>query len=296
MPSRAARAVAKTKRAMMSFSGKGAAPCKSYGEMRERASVPAARRLRSKAFFPHAASALTSPRVDLSKYQRPHRFGRNVTWDAFRIGGCCPNRADQFSVGASRSARIVVTLLHESPGPTTAGASLFRRAGDRFDRCYDPCQSRDRSSDVGVRAAARHESKRHRDAAPPRILRIVDVDQNGWASKIDRAWGAFGGIAALEGQNRCAKLRLAIAVLFAASAALTADAQTSRGANNVATAAQNFTPIEPAACRGWGLIAGLDSRASAAASVAGVAPAGKRSKNGAAAAGGPTICGFSATR
>src|SRR5215813_15624007 len=25
----------------------------------------------------------------------------------------------------SRSARIVVTLLHESPGPTTAGASLF---------------------------------------------------------------------------------------------------------------------------------------------------------------------------
>jgi hypothetical protein len=71
MPSTAARAVAKTKRAMMSFSRKGAAPCKSYGEMRERASVPAARRLRSKAFFPHAASALTSARVDLSKYQRP---------------------------------------------------------------------------------------------------------------------------------------------------------------------------------------------------------------------------------
>ena len=253
MPSTAARAVAKTKRAMMSFSRKGAAPCKSYGEMRERASVPAARRLRSKAFFPHAASALTSARVDLSKYQRPHRFGRNVTWDAFRIGGCCPNRADQFSVGASRSARIVVTLLHESPGPTTAGASLFRRAGDRFDRRYDPCQSRDRSSDVGVRAA-RHESKRHRDAAPLRILRIVDVNQNGWASKIDRAWGAFGGIAALVRRKSMRKvmLCLAIAVLFAASAALTADAQTSRGANNVATAAQNFTLIEPAACRGWG--------------------------------------------
>jgi len=61
MPSTAARPVAKTKRAMMSFSRKGAAPCKSYGEMRERASVPAARRLRSKAFFPHAASALTYP-------------------------------------------------------------------------------------------------------------------------------------------------------------------------------------------------------------------------------------------
>src|SRR5262250_1610930 len=36
---------------------------------------------------------------------------------------------------------------------------------------------------------------------------IVDVDQNGWASKIDRAWGALGGIATLEGENRCAKLR-----------------------------------------------------------------------------------------
>jgi hypothetical protein len=47
-------------------------------------------------------------------------------------------------------------------------------------------------------------------------------------------------------------LTLAIAVLFAGSAVLTADAQTSRGANNIAGAAQNFTPIEPAACRGWG--------------------------------------------
>src|SRR6516225_5249781 len=43
-----------------------------------------------------------------------------------------------------------------------------------------------------------------------------------------------------------------IALLFAGSAALTADAQTSRGAHNIAGAAQNFTPIEPAACRGWG--------------------------------------------
>src|SRR5215510_598208 len=47
-------------------------------------------------------------------------------------------------------------------------------------------------------------------------------------------------------------LILAIALLFAGSAALTADAQTSRGANNIAGAAQNFTPIEPEACRGWG--------------------------------------------
>src|SRR5215510_1384085 len=51
---------------------------------------------------------------------------------------------------------------------------------------------------------------------------------------------------------RKVSLTLAIALLFAGSAALTADAQTSRGANNIAGAAQNFTPIEPAACRGWG--------------------------------------------
>ena len=47
-------------------------------------------------------------------------------------------------------------------------------------------------------------------------------------------------------------LTLALALAFAGSAAVTADAQTSRGANNIGSAAQNFTPIEPAACRGWG--------------------------------------------
>src|SRR5262245_3859030 len=51
---------------------------------------------------------------------------------------------------------------------------------------------------------------------------------------------------------RKVSLTLAIALLFAGSAALTADAQTSRGANDIAGAAQNSTPIEPAACRGWG--------------------------------------------
>jgi hypothetical protein len=45
-------------------------------------------------------------------------------------------------------------------------------------------------------------------------------------------------------------LSLAIALLFAGSAVLTADAQTSRGANKIAADAQNFTLIEPAACRG----------------------------------------------
>jgi hypothetical protein len=47
-------------------------------------------------------------------------------------------------------------------------------------------------------------------------------------------------------------LTLAIALLFPGSAVLTADAQTSRGADRIAAGAQNFTRIEPAACRGWG--------------------------------------------
>ena len=70
-------------------------------------------------------------------------------------------------------------------------------------------------------------------------------------------------------------LTLAIALLFAGSAVLTADAQTSRGANNIAGAAQSFTPVEPTACRGWDLIAGLDSSACAVGFDAGVVPAGK---------------------
>ena len=47
-------------------------------------------------------------------------------------------------------------------------------------------------------------------------------------------------------------LALAIALAFAGSAISTADAQTTRGANDIAGAAQNFSPIQPAACRGWG--------------------------------------------
>ena len=53
-------------------------------------------------------------------------------------------------------------------------------------------------------------------------------------------------------------LALAIALAFAGSAVVTADAQTTRGANNIAGAVANFTPIEPAACRGWGPIAARD--------------------------------------
>src|SRR5262245_18209104 len=69
-------------------------------------------------------------------------------------------------------------------------------------------------------------------------------------------------------------LTLAIALLFAGSAALTADAQTSRGANNIVGAAQNFTPIEPEACRGWGPTVGRDFFACAVGFDAGVVPAG----------------------
>ena len=74
---------------------------------------------------------------------------------------------------------------------------------------------------------------------------------------------------------RTVTLTLAIALLFAGSAVLTADAQTSRGANNIAGAAQNFTPIEPAASADGDLIAGLDSSARAVGFDAGAVPAGK---------------------
>jgi len=57
-------------------------------------------------------------------------------------------------------------------------------------------------------------------------------------------------------------LALAIGLAFAGSAVVTADAQTTRGANNIAIEAQNFTPLQPAACRGWGPIlpAGIRAR------------------------------------
>jgi hypothetical protein len=62
-------------------------------------------------------------------------------------------------------------------------------------------------------------------------------------------------------------LALAMALAFAGSAVVTADAQTTRGANNIAGAVENFTPIQPAS-------AGRDSCARAAGFAAGVAPAG----------------------
>ena len=65
-------------------------------------------------------------------------------------------------------------------------------------------------------------------------------------------------------------LTLAIALLLAGSAVLTADAQTWRGANKIAAGAQNFTLIEPAACRGWDPTAVQDLPGSAVGFGAGV--------------------------
>ena len=75
-------------------------------------------------------------------------------------------------------------------------------------------------------------------------------------------------------------LSLAIALLFAGSAALTADAQTSSGANNIAGAAQNFTPMNRRRAGDGDLIVGLDLSACAAGSDAGVVPAGNGHANG----------------
>ncbi len=43
-----------------------------------------------------------------------------------------------------------------------------------------------------------------------------------------------------------------VAMLFAGSMLWNAEAATWQGAGCISTAAQNFTPIEQAACRGWG--------------------------------------------
>src|SRR5262249_49437999 len=81
---------------------------------------------------------------------------------------------------------------------------------------------------------------------------------------------------------RKVSLTLAIALLFAGSAALTADAQTSSGANNIAGAAQNFTPIERRRAGDGDRIVGLALSACAAGSDAGVVPAGKGHASGGA--------------
>jgi hypothetical protein len=69
-------------------------------------------------------------------------------------------------------------------------------------------------------------------------------------------------------------LALAMALAFAGSAVVTADAQTTRGANNIAGAVENFTPIQPAACRGWGPYCRPGFVRTCAGFAAGVAPAG----------------------
>jgi hypothetical protein len=69
-------------------------------------------------------------------------------------------------------------------------------------------------------------------------------------------------------------LALAMALAFAGSAVVTADAQTTRGANNIAGAVENFTPIQPAACRGWGPYCRPGFVRTCGRFRAGVAPAG----------------------
>jgi hypothetical protein len=47
-------------------------------------------------------------------------------------------------------------------------------------------------------------------------------------------------------------LTAAAAILFAGTLAWKAEAETWRGAKDIANTAQNFTPIQQAACGGWG--------------------------------------------
>src|SRR5262249_55238285 len=130
---------------------------KSYGEIAKRASVPVGR-------------AALLPRFLLatgSNYLWPTSFGRNVTRASFLIRGCCRKRG-----GRGTLRRITIcqnrgdTSAHESPGPTTAGASLF----------FGPaatCQPRMTTHTVLSRRTVDFRAEAH----PP----IVDVDQNGRA-------------------------------------------------------------------------------------------------------------------
>ena len=82
-------------------------------------------------------------------------------------------------VPTSRSARIVVTPLHESPGPTTAGASLFwppsfltTRPGPSptaREFCDPPLTSQKKRKMLPLPAAAKYMSARaeNRPALPP---------------------------------------------------------------------------------------------------------------------------------
>jgi hypothetical protein len=45
---------------------------------------------------------------------------------------------------------------------------------------------------------------------------------------------------------------IAAAMLFAGSLAWKAEAETGHGATGISRSAQNFTPVQPAGCWGWG--------------------------------------------
>ena len=189
----------------------------------------------------------------------------------------------------SRSARIVVTLLHESLGPTTAGASLFWTPDSPPVRV-----GRQRCGASPVRALPRVKSQRRRQTllSIPRLHAAWEIDRQAWRPSTSPILS--------RGPKRQARYNAAVRhdsgahpdnpkerpdaqshahpcdrTAVRRSGGPHADAQTSRGANNIAGAAQSFTPVEPTACRGWDLIAGLDSSACAVGFDAGVVPAGK---------------------
>src|SRR5262249_33129492 len=89
---------------------------KSYGEIAKRASIPVA----CAALRPHFLLATGS------SYLWRARFGRNVTRASFLIRGCCRKRGGRGTLPAITICQNRGdTSAHESPGPTTAGASLF---------------------------------------------------------------------------------------------------------------------------------------------------------------------------
>ena len=77
----------------------------------------------------------------------------------------------------SRSARIVVTLLHESLGPTTAGASLFWTPDSPPVRV-----GRQRCGASPVRALPRVKSQRRRQTllSIPRLHAAWEIDRQAW--------------------------------------------------------------------------------------------------------------------
>jgi hypothetical protein len=92
-----------------------------------------------------------------SALKTARRFGQKCHTRSFSDSGLLREARILHYVPTSRSARIVVTPLHESPGPTTAGASLF--CPSQFPRSVRSYRLRDRCfrlSGEGVISVACH--------------------------------------------------------------------------------------------------------------------------------------------